>query len=48
VRKKEETSLHLNKQADSMGLANKYYHQRGVTIMAKGILPFKGENEKTN
>jgi len=31
-----------------MVLANKNYHQRGVTIMAQGVLPFKYKNEKTN
>jgi hypothetical protein len=27
-------------------LPNKNYHQRGVSIMAQGILPFKYESEK--
>jgi len=31
-----------------MVLANKYYHQRSVTIMEKGVLSLKYENEKTN
>ena len=31
-----------------MVLAKKYYHQRSVTIMDKGVLSLKYENEKTN
>ena len=31
-----------------MVLAKKYYHQRSVTIMGKGVLSLKYENEKTN
>jgi hypothetical protein len=29
-----------------MGFANQNYHQRGESIMAQGILPFKYEAEK--
>jgi len=31
-----------------MVLANNYYHQRGVAIMAKVVLSLKYENEQTN
>jgi len=31
-----------------MFLANKNYHQRGVTVMAQAFLPFKYEKEKMN
>jgi hypothetical protein len=38
--------LILRNQGDRAILANKNYHQRGVSIMAQGILPFKYESEK--
>jgi hypothetical protein len=43
---KVKTSLTLQKQGDRVVLSNTNYHQRGVSIMAQGILPFKYETEK--
>jgi hypothetical protein len=40
--------LILINQGDRVVLAQQNYHQRGVTIMAQGVLPFKYEKEKTN
>lgn len=36
----------MRDQVDSMVLKKQNYHQRGESIMAQGILPFKYETEK--
>ena len=36
----------MSNQADSMFLKEQNYHQRGESIMAQGMLPFKYESEK--
>jgi hypothetical protein len=37
----------LNNQHDRIQVANQIYHQRGESIMAQGVLPYKYEEEKT-